>query len=65
MKIRLTKSHGVYRRNTILTMDDGPANELLRRGIAVVEPQQELLETASVEIQSRKADATPRRKRSQ
>lgn len=65
MKIRLVRAHGVYRRGSVLDMDDGPANELLRRGIAVIEPQQELLETAAVEVQTRKADATPRRKRSQ
>lgn len=63
MKIRFVKPHGVYRRGSTIDLDDGPANELLRRGIAVIEPQQELLETASVDVQSRKADLTPRRKR--
>ena len=65
MKIRLIRPHGVYRRGTVLDIADGPANELVRRGMAVIEPQRELLETAAVEVQTRKADATPRRKRSQ
>ena len=65
MKIRLVRSMLSYRRGTVLDVPDGQANALIARGVAQAETQGELLETAAVEVQSRKADLTPRRKRRQ
>lgn len=60
MKIRLLRPFRVYKRNAVLDMDDGAANAWIRSGIAVPEPQQTLLETATVEVRSERADATPK-----
>ena len=65
MKIRLVRPMLSYRRGTVLDVPDGQGNALIARGVAQVEPQGELLETAAVEVESRKADLTPRRKRRQ
>lgn len=65
MKIRLMRPMLSYRRGTVLDVPDGQGNALIARGVAQAEPQGELLETAAVEVESRKADLTPRRKRRQ
>ena len=65
MKIRLVRPMLSYRRGTVLEVPDGQGNALIARGVAQAEPQGELLETAAVEVESRKADLTPRRKRRQ
>lgn len=63
MKIRLVRPMLSYRRGTVLDVPDGQGNALIARGVAQIEQQGELLETASVEVETRKADVTPRRKR--
>lgn len=65
MKIRLVRPMLSYRRGTVLDVPDGQANALIARGVAQAERQAELLETAAVEVETRKADLTPRRKRRQ
>lgn len=63
MKIRLVRPMLSYRRGTVLDVPDGQGNALIARGVAQAEPQGELLETAAVEVETRKADVTPRRRK--
>lgn len=65
MKLRLLRAYRAYKKGDVVEFPSGISIELLRSQYAVVEAQQELLETASVEVQSRQADITPRRRRRQ
>lgn len=66
MKIRMVQSYRAYRRGQVLPdVPDGMANDWIRRGIAIEERQQALIETAAVEQPAERADATPKRRRSQ
>lgn len=62
-KIRLIRPFRSYVRGTVLDVPGGQAGELILRGYAVEETQQELLDTAAVEPEVRTADATPKRRR--
>lgn len=64
MKIRFTKSWKGYAAGEITVIGGGVADTLIRRGIAVEETQQQLIETASLEPAEavRTADATPKRR---
>jgi hypothetical protein len=64
MKIRMVQSYRAYRRGQVLPdVPDGMANDWIRRGLAVEDKQDRLLETAAVERQVETADATPKRRR--
>jgi hypothetical protein len=63
MRIRMTQSYRVYRRGQVLPdVPDGMATDWIRRGIAVEDKQGDLIETAAIEHQAEKADATPRKR---
>lgn len=62
-KIRLIRPFRSYVRGTVLDVPGGQASEMIARGYAVEETQQELLDTAAVEPEVRTADATPKRRR--
>jgi hypothetical protein len=64
MKIKMVQSFRVYRRGQVLAdVPDGMANDWIRRGLAVEDKQDDLLETAAVERTVETADATPKRRR--
>lgn len=63
MKIKMVHAVGAYRRGEVLEAPAGQARLWIARGLAVEETQQELLETATVDRQVERADATPRKKR--
>lgn len=62
MRIRFIKSHIAYRKGDTADVGDGEGNILIMRHIAVVDQQQMLLETATVEPEARTA-AVVKRKR--
>ncbi len=63
MKIRMVQSFRAYRRGQVLTdAPDGMAREWIRRGLAVEDRQEQLIETAAVEHIAETADATPRKR---
>ena len=63
MKIRMVQSFRHYRRGTVLPdVPDGMANDWIRRGLAVEDKQEELIETAALESVAETADATPRKR---
>lgn len=61
MKIRLLKNYSTYRLGTVVDCEDETALRLIRDGLAEREQQMNLIETASVEHDYERADATPRR----
>jgi hypothetical protein len=64
MRVRFTKSFRTYRKGNVVELGDGEANVLIARGIVELERQGSLLETASVERETRTADVRQyRRKR--
>jgi len=64
MKIRMVQSFRHYRRGQLLTdVPDGMANDWIRRGLAVEDRQEQLIETATIERKVETADATPKRRR--
>lgn len=66
MKIRMLQSFRAYRRGQVLPdVPDGMANDWIRRGLAVEDRQEQLIETAMVERRAETADATPKRRRKQ
>lgn len=66
MKIRMVQSFRAYRRGQVLPdVPDGMANDWIRRGLAVEDRQEQLIETAMVEHRAETADATPKRRRKQ
>jgi len=63
MKIRMVQSFRFYRRGQVLPdVPDGMAQDWIRRGRAVEDKQTEIVETAAVEPQAERADATPRKR---
>lgn len=66
MKIRMVMSYRAYRRGQVLPdVPDGMANDWIRRGLAVEDRQEQLIETAMVERRAETADVTPKRRRKQ
>ena len=61
MKIRLLKNYSTYRIGAIVDCEDETAHRLIRDGLAERERQMDLLESASVQHDAERADATPRR----
>ena len=55
MRVEFVKSFRGYRRGDTAQMGDGEANLLIARGIARVQEQRELLETATIEPETRTA----------
>jgi hypothetical protein len=61
MKIRLLKNYSTYRIGAVVDCEDETALRLIRDGLAERERQMDLLESASVQHDAERADATPRR----
>ena len=61
MKIELVKNYSTYTVGRVVECDDETAQRLIRDGIAKRVAQMDLIETASVEHDVERADATPRR----
>lgn len=61
VKIKLLKAYSTYRLGTVVDCEDETAQRLIRDGIAERDGQMDLIETASVEHEAERADATPRR----
>lgn len=61
-KIRLIRPFRAYSTGAVLDVPGGQAHELITRGYAVEETQQELLDTAALEPEARTADATPKKR---
>jgi len=62
MKLRLTRPWRAYRKGQVVDVPGGLATEWLARGIAVLETQQPLIETAAVQRDAEAADATKRKR---
>lgn len=62
VKIKLLTNYSTYRVGTVVDCEERTAQRLIRDGIAVREGQLDLIETASVEPISERADATPRKR---
>ena len=63
MKIRLTQNYSTYTVGRVVDCEGDTAERLIRDGIAVREPQMDLIETATAEPEVERADARPRRGR--
>jgi hypothetical protein len=63
MKIEMVKNYSTYTVGRVVDCEDETAQRLIRDGIAVRVAQMDLIETASVEHDAERADATPRRTR--
>jgi hypothetical protein len=63
VKIKLAKNYSNYTLGRVIECEDETALRLIRDGIAVREPQMDLIETATVEPEVERADARPRRGR--
>ena len=65
VKVRLLRPFRVYKRGDVIDLPGGMADAWIRTNLAVLEPQQELIETASLEPEqkTRTADVAPRRRR--
>jgi len=61
-KIRLIRPFRAYSTGAVLDVPGGQAHELITRGYAVEEKQQDLLDTAALEPEVRTADATPKKR---
>ena len=61
-KIKLVRPFRAYRVGAVLDVPGGQATELIRQGYAVAEMQQELLDTAAVELEVRTAAVTPKKR---
>jgi hypothetical protein len=61
-KIRLVRPFRSYNKGAVLDVPGGQAHEMILAGYAVLETQQELLDTAAVEPEVRTADATPKKR---
>jgi hypothetical protein len=62
VKIKLATNYSTYTVGTVIDCEDETAQRLIRDGIAVRELQMDLIETASVDHDVERADATPRRR---
>lgn len=65
MKIRMAKAHGSYKPGDVVDLPDQQAQSLIAWAYAteVRDAQKQLIETASVEPVTERADVTPRRRR--
>ena len=63
MKIELLTNYSTYTVGKVVDCEDETAQRLIRDGIAKRVAQMDLIETASVEHDAERADATPRRTR--
>lgn len=63
MKIKLLKNYSTYRLGTVVDCEDETARRLIAEGTAQRDPQMDLIETAAIEHEAERADATPRRTR--
>jgi len=63
VKIKLVKNYSTYTTGRVVDCEDETAQRLIRDGIAVRDPQMDLIETATVEPEVERADARPRRGR--
>jgi hypothetical protein len=63
VKIKLVKNYSTYTTGRVVDCEDETAQRLIRDGIAVRDPQMDLIETATVEPAAERADARPRRGR--
>lgn len=61
MKIELLTNYSTYTVGKVVDCEDETAHRLIRDGIAKRVAQMDLIETASVEHDVERADATPRR----
>ena len=61
MKIELIRNYSTYAIGNVVDCEDETAQRLIRDGIARRVAQMDLIETASVEHEVERADATPRR----
>lgn len=61
MKIELLTNYSTYTVGRVVDCEDETAHRLIRDGIAKRVAQMDLIETASVEHDVERADATPRR----
>jgi hypothetical protein len=62
-KITFTRAWRSYRKGQTVEISGGLATQLLAQRVAVEDTQGQLIETAAVEHQAEKADATPRKRR--
>ena len=62
VKIKLLRNYSTYLLGRVVDCEDETAERLIRDGIAAREPQMDLIETASVEHDVERADATPRKR---
>jgi hypothetical protein len=62
-KLKFVRSWRSYRSGQTVDIPGRLAAELIARKVAVEDKQHPLIETAAVEVPTRTADATPRRKR--
>ena len=63
VKLKFVRSWRSYRLGQTVDIPGGLAAELIARKVAVEDKQHTLIETAAIEVPTRTADATPRRKR--
>lgn len=59
--MRFIRSWRAYRKGQVVPIPGGMAAQLMAGGYAVEDRQQPLIETAAVELDAERADATPRR----
>lgn len=62
-KLKFVRAWRAYRSGQVVEVAGGLAAELVARGVAVEDRQQELIETAAIEPVAETADATPKRSR--
>jgi hypothetical protein len=62
-KLKFVRSWRSYRSGQTVDIPGGLAAELIARKVAVEDKQHPLIETAAIEVPTRTADATPRRKK--
>jgi hypothetical protein len=63
VKIKLVKNYSTYTVGRVVDCENETAERLIRDGIAVRESQMDLVETATADPDSERADARPRRGR--
>jgi hypothetical protein len=63
VKIKLVQNYSTYTVGRVVDCEEDTAERLIRDGIAVREPQMDLIEAATVEPEVERADARPRRGR--
>jgi hypothetical protein len=63
VRIKLVQNYSTYTVGRVVDCEDETAERLIRDGIAVRDPQMNLIEAATVEPEVERADARPRRGR--